>query len=383
MLHRSRLATFTALGPLCALLITGCGKTTETSADKSKPQATAKQGGEKNSDAGKADAKVKEEAPGVSPPRGLKASPAIPADNMMSKDKIELGHKLFMDARLSVDGSRSCYTCHQNELGNADGRPTAMGAGDNPLTRNTPTIWNVGYHQRLYWDGRAANLEAQAIGAWKGGNMGVGEDGLAKKAAEIGALPEYAEAFRTVFELGPDEVVTPDHVAKAISAYERTLNCGDTVYDKNQGNEAAKRGEALFFGKAACMACHNGENFSDGQFHNVGLEADAEGNIVADADIGHGKVAKNDAKNYTFRTPTLRNVAKTAPYFHDGSVATLEEAVRLMAKGGNAKAPGLDPLLRDVNLSDAEVQDLVAFLDTLTCPGSLEVVGEQPKLPPV
>lgn len=311
-------------------------------------------------------------------PEGLTDPPAVPEDNPMSAAKVELGHKLFMDKRLSFDGSRSCYSCHQNELGNADGRKTALGAGDKPLGRNTPTIWNVGYHDKgLYWDGRAATLEKQAIGAWKGGNMGVGADNLDAKAKEIGALPEYAEAFASVFGVKEGEAVTPDQVAMALSAYERTLLCGDTAFDKGEMSDAAKRGWDLFRGKASCSTCHSGDNFSDGGYHDVGFAHDDNGALIEGADVGRGKPAKDEGENYKFRTPTLRNVSKTAPYFHDGRTASLEEAVRYMAAGGNAKAPGLDQNMRNTSLSDAEIADLVAFLESLACTGSLEVIGDQ------
>jgi len=309
-------------------------------------------------------------------PAGLAKPPAVPADNTMSEQKVALGHALFMDKRLSVDGSRSCYSCHQNHLGNADGRKTAMGAGDKPLTRNTPTIWNVAYHRSLYWDGRAPSLEKQAIGAWKGGNMGVG-DGLDAKAAEIGGLPEYAEAFAAVFGLDDGDAVTPQHVAMALSAYERTLFCGDTAHDRNERSEAAQRGWDLFRGKAQCVACHNGDNFSDGLFHAVGVGFDEAGQAQGAPDVGRGKPAEDEAQNYKFRTPTLRNVAQTGPYFHDGSEATLEGAVRYMAGGGNPKAPNRDPLLRDMGLTDAEIGDVVAFLESLDCRGKLEEIGDQ------
>jgi cytochrome c peroxidase len=179
----------------------------------------------------------------------------------------------------------------------------------------------VGYHANgLYWDGRAATLEAQATGALAGGNMGVGKEGLEAKAKEIGALPEYAAQFVAVFGLADASEVSMDHVVMALSAYERTLLCGDTAFDKDELSEAAQ---------------------------------------------------------YKFRTPTLRNVAKTAPYFHNGSVATLEEAVAYMAAGGNAKAPGVDQNLRNTGLSPEEVADVVEFLRALDCPGQLEVIGDQ------
>ena len=310
---------------------------------------------------------------------GLSAPPAVPDSNPMGEEKIALGHRLFMDKRLSKDGSRSCYSCHLNEYGNTDGQQKALGAGDKPLTRNSPTIWNVAYHSELYWDGRAKSLEAQALGAWRGGNMGVGADNLAAKAAEIGALPEYAPAFSAAFGVAPggEAKVTPEMIAQAISSYERTLLCGETPHDKGTSGAAATRGWDLFRGKAQCAVCHNGDNFSDGLYHNVGVGFDVDGSPGEGADIGRGKVTKDAADNYKFRTPTLRNVSATAPYFHDGSVATLEEAVKYMASGGVVKGPSADPLLRPVALSDAEVDDLVAFLEALSCPGSLEVLGDQ------
>jgi cytochrome c peroxidase len=305
-------------------------------------------------------------------PDGIADPPEVPADNPMTAEKVALGHALFMDKRLSGDGSRSCYSCHQNELGNADGRATALGAGDKPLSRNTPTIWNVGYHKALYWDGRAPTLEKQMLGAWGGGNMGAGKDKLAAKAAEIGALPEYAPQFATAFGLAADAPVTPEHVAQAVSAYERTLLCGDGARD-----EAATRGWDLFRGKASCSTCHAGPALSDDLFHNVGIGFDETGAPREGADLGRGKKTGDAADAHRFRTPTLRNVAKTGPYFHDGSVASLEEAVRFMAGGGNAKAPGLDEKLRNTQLSDAEVADLMAYLESLTCSGTLEVIGDQ------
>lgn len=305
-------------------------------------------------------------------PRGMKA-PAVPEDNPMSAAKVALGHQLFFDKRLSVDGTRSCYSCHQNELGNADGREKALGPGDKLLARNTPTIWNVAYHAELYWDGRAGSLEKQMLGAWKGGNMAVG-DGLAAKAAEIGALPEYRGQFREVFGLGEADAVTPELVAKAVSAYERTLLCGDSAWDSNTLEPAAQRGWELFRGKAACATCHSGDNFADGLYHRVGVGVPEGGE---GGDLGRFDASKAEADRYKFRTPTLRNVGKTAPYFHDGSVADLRAAVQLMAAGGDRRVPDIDANLADRGLTDAEIDDLVVFLRALDCPGSLAVLGDQ------
>lgn len=308
-------------------------------------------------------------------PTGLAKPPEVPEDNPMSDEKVALGHQLFMDPRLSVDGSRSCYSCHVNERGNADGRKLALGAGDKPLTRNTPTIWNVAYLKGLYWDGRADSLEKQALGAWKGGNMGVG-DGLEAKAAEIGALPEYAPRFRAAFGLAEADPVKPEHVVKAISAYERTLLCGDTPADKIELSDAARRGKTLFETEGRCIACHTPPLYTDGLFHDLGLGYDAQGKAIEGADLGRGAHTKQEADNGKFRTPTLRNIAKTGPYFHDGRAATLEEAVRFMAEGGNQVAPTKDPMLAPTGLDAEQIADLVAFLEALTCPAELTVLGD-------
>lgn len=307
-------------------------------------------------------------------PRGINVPPRVPEDNPMSADKVELGHRLFMDKRLSVDGTRSCYSCHQNELGSADGRAKALGPGNKDLPRNTPTIWNVGLSATLYWDGRSDSLEAQALAALKGGNMALG-DAVEAKAAEIGALPEYAASFAKIFGLAKDAKVTGMHVVQALSAYERTLLCGDTAHDNDTADEAAKRGWALFAGPAGCITCHAGDNFSDGLYHRTGIGA---GDPAASGiDLGRGKPTGKPEDNFLFRTPTLRNVARTAPYFHDGSVATLEEAVRIMASGGITTAGPVDANLLDRKLTPEQQADLVAFLKSLDCPGKLEVIGDQ------
>lgn len=307
-------------------------------------------------------------------PKGHIEPPAVPTDNPMSQAKVDLGHRLFMDKRLSIDGTRSCYSCHQNELGNADGRPTALGPLGKVLPRNTPTIWNVGLHPALYWDGRAPSLEAQAIGALKGGNMGLG-DTMNDKAAELGALPDYAKAFQAVFELKADETVTPDHIVQALSAYERTLLCGDSPFDTGDLKDAALRGRDLFIGKASCTTCHSGPALSDGLFHIVGVAADPKD---PNTDHGRGKITGQEADDFAFRTPTLRNVSLSGPYFHDGSEASLAKVVRIMASGGQPK-PGLtlDSNMVDRHLTDAEIDDLVAFLEILTCKNDLDVLGEQ------
>jgi cytochrome c peroxidase len=307
----------------------------------------------------------------------------IPEDNPQTPEKIALGHQLFFDARLSVDGSRSCYSCHQNEHGNGGETPLAVGAQEKQLTRHSPVIWNTAYFEAFYWEGRAGSLEAQAKGAWGGGNMGVGAENLVAKTAELAKIKGYKKQFKKVF---PDEGMTPDTIAKAISAYERTLVCDDTAYDRYaKGDVAAfteqqKQGWALFMGKGQCVVCHAPPLFSSamavpgGLYYNVGIGT--AGKAEEEVDVGRSKITEQDADWAAFKVPSLRNVSRSAPYFHDGSVATLAEAVKIMATGG-IDNKNKTPLLADRGLSKEELYSLVAFLAGLDCGGKLE----QPELP--
>ena len=302
----------------------------------------------------------------------------IPANNPQTDAKIALGHQLFFDERLSVDGSRSCYSCHTNEHGTGGHLPTAVGAKDKALTRHSPVLWNVGYLPAYYWDGRANSLEAQALAAWAGGNMGVGKDGLAAKAHEIGNIPTYRGRFQQAFGTPG---ASPEKVVQAISAYERTLVCSDSAYDRYaRGDKQAltsqqKLGLGLFVGAAGCSTCHTPPHFSlayttaGGAYFNTGRGT--EGKQTADVDPGRAQVTGQDRDWAAFKVPTLRNVAKSGPYFHDGSAKTLEEAVRFMASGGTPNK-NHTPLLRDRNLSDEQIAQIVAFLGALDCPGELE-----------
>jgi cytochrome c peroxidase len=301
-----------------------------------------------------------------------------PADNPTTDDKVRLGHQLFFDARLSADGSRSCYSCHQNEHGNAGELPLAVGANEKQLTRHSPVIWNVAYLQAFYWDGRSPTLEAQAKAAWAGGNMGVGEDKLQEKTDEIAEIPGYKTQFQIAF---PDEPITPDLILKALAAYERTLICDNTAWDRAQAGDATamsedqRRGQDLFMGKAGCIACHAPPHFSSaygiahGTYFNVGIGT--QDKEEADIDVGRMAVTKTEADWAAFKPPTLRNVSKTAPYFHDGSVPTLVEAVKLMASGG-VRNKNLSPILGDKQLTEDELNAIVAFLGALDCEKTLE-----------
>ena len=208
--------------------------------------------------------------------------------------------------------------------------------------------------------------------------MGVGKDNLVDKADELGEKPEYKAQFDAVF---PGIGATPDTVVKALAAYERTLFCTDTAFDRfvagdaSALNEEQKKGKDLFIGQAGCHSCHTPPMLSDaylnsdGAYHNVGIGI--EGKSTDEVDVGRQKVSENPSEWAAFKTPSLRNVSKTAPYFHDGSVAKLEDAVRFMASGGY-KNPKLDAKMVDKKLTDEQITQLVAFLGSLDCEGELE-----------
>ncbi|HEV8187177.1 MAG TPA: cytochrome-c peroxidase, partial [Pyrinomonadaceae bacterium] len=172
---------------------------------------------------------------------------SIPPDNPLTPEKVALGRQLFFDERLSIDGSKSCYSCHVCEHGLTDGLPKAIGPGNKQLPRSSPTLWNIGYHKEFYWDGRSNSLEAQAMAAWKGGNMGAG-DKTGEIAAKINALQGYKTQFQKVFQSD----ATPDNMMKAISAYERTIIGGNTPFDRYRAgdksalSQSAERGWNIF-----------------------------------------------------------------------------------------------------------------------------------------
>jgi len=313
----------------------------------------------------------------------------LPADPKRA-EKVALGHALFFDKQLSGNNDRSCYSCHQNEDGTGGHDPVAIGSGDKKLTRHAPGLWNVGFWKAYYWDGRAATLEANVQGAWGGGNMGgaPGADtpektteALDKRAAELVKIPGYKKLFEAAF---PGVEIKAAQVNSAIAEYMRTLRCDDTAYDRYAGgdksalDEAQQRGLDTFLGKGGCIVCHTPPFFSAGmgpaptadkQFYNIGIGTK---DVPEDkVDVGRMKVSKDPADWAAFKPPSLRNVRKSPPYFHDGSVAKLEDAVKLMS-GGGIPNKNKNPLVTDKQLTDAERADLVAFLGALDCGGKLE-----------
>ena len=298
------------------------------------------------------------------------AAMEIPGDNPITAEKVALGRQLFFDQRLSGDGERSCYGCHLNDQGLSDGRTTALGAFDRVLTRNSPTLWNIGYHAEYYWDGRSKPLASQALAAWGGGNMGADPDEI---VTQLNGIEGYQDQFRAVF----NEDATPENVSKALASYMRTIISNNTAWDRWQAgdesavSDAAKRGYEVFQ-NAECNNCHDGVLLTDLQYHNVGIGMDAE-----DPDPGRYRVTEEDSDRGAFKTPTLRDVSQSGPYFHNGSAATLEEVVDIMVDGGKDN-PYLDSEnLKKVDLSDSEKEDLLEFLRSLDEPGELSA----PELP--
>lgn len=296
------------------------------------------------------------EAYELTAPLGLKKM-RVPSDNPLSEAKIELGKQLYFDPRLSSDNTVSCASCHDPKMGWSNGERFATGVDGQKGGRSAPTIINAGYQYFQFWDGRAQHVEGQALGPIQNPiemNMALGD--LVEK---LNGIKGYRKQFQEVF--GTD--VTEDGIAKAIGAFERTIVSGNSPYDcyKNGDesalSEQAKRGMALFFGKANCSACHGVPNFTDGGFHNIGIGVDDE-----EPDWGRHVSTELEGDRGSFKTPTLREIARTAPYMHDGRFATLHEVVEYYDKGGTAN-DWLDEGIFPLELTEQEKADLVVFLE--------------------
>ncbi len=288
-------------------------------------------------------------------PTGLPALP-VPKDNEMTDAKVALGKQLYFDPRLSADNTVSCASCHQPDKGWSNGEATAAGVGGKRGGRSAPTVINSAYSRFQFWDGRAGTLEEQALGPVANPiEMNLPIEEMVKKLDNIEG---YRNQFQKVF--GTD--VTSDGVAKAIAAFERTVVSGNAPYDRfksgetNALSEKAQLGMKLFSGKSNCSSCHSGPNFSDGAFHNLGIGAKA-----AEVDQGRKVHSKLGGDHGAFKTPTLREIARTAPYMHDGSLATLEDVVKYYNEGGTAN-DFLDEEIFALKLTDDEQAALVAFL---------------------
>lgn len=346
------------------------------------------------------------------PPLGLPPVP-VPADNPMTPEKVALGEKLFNDTRFSSTGEVSCATCHDPAKAFTDS-PLRTSEGINGLTgtRNAPTVVNAAYMSSQFWDGREPDLEGQSKGPFTNPvEMGLpNHDPIIKV---IRGDDDYLTAFKGVFDVEADGI-TMDHVSKAIATFERTVISGNTLFDRIvYGREAtpeartgvvppSARGNGLFFGKARCVSCHTASGayalFTDGRFHNLNVSFDKIAGAVDDltaaygakraagtdvdvdvltnvdiSELGRFAVTGEMTDIGAFKTPTLRNVAETAPYMHDGSLKTLEDVVDFYNNGGRVKED--DPInpfqsggMRSLNLTDQEKSDLIAFLKILTSP---------------
>lgn len=339
-------------------------------------------------------------------PRGLPADTwdyYVPRNNPMTAAKVELGRKLFFDARLSADGKVSCASCHDPKLGFADGKTVAEGIGGKIGTRNSPTLLNAMFTPNQFWDGRAGTLEEQAIQPLIN-PIEMGNSSHDEVVVRLRGIAEYRSEFLSVF--GGEATIT--RVGQAISTYERTLIAGDSPFDRFIAGEtsaisdAAKRGFALFRGKGRCSRCHTFSDamplFTDFNYHNTGVAANHPNfdklarQAFAAAETGQAKsvidqlaqqeggqelgrilISYHELDIGSFRTPSLRNIALTAPYFHDGSARTLAEVVRFYNEGGKANL-NREWDLAPVALTADEQRDLVMFLESLT--------GQLPKMPP-
>jgi cytochrome c peroxidase len=279
-----------------------------------------------------------------------------PEDNSMSPEKVALGSQLYFDPRLSRDNTVSCATCHDPAKGWSNGAAVATGVRGMKGGRSAPTVINTTYQSFQFWDGRMATLEQQALGPIQ--NPIEMDMTLPEVVTRLNAIAGYKAQFQKVFKTD----VTADGIGKAIAAFERTVLSGDAPYDRFTAGDlkalspAAERGRALFFGAARCSSCHSGPNFTDNAFHNIGV-----GMTSKTPDPGRFDASKLEGDKGAFKTPTLRDIARSAPYMHDGSLATLEEVVVHYNKGGIANEY-LDEEVFPLNLTKEQVADVVTFM---------------------
>jgi len=294
-------------------------------------------------------------------PLGLDLYLPVPDNSPMTPANVALGRKLFFDPILSRDQSLACASCHNPERAFTDGRTVSKGVFGRQGPRNVPTLINRAYGKTHFWDGRTTSLEQQVLQPIQAAHeMGMTVEEAVERLKQ---KRTYRKAFQSTFGQAVDSV----HLARALAGYVRTILSGNAPVDRyiNGEREAlseeARRGLRLFRGKANCTACHLGPSFTDEQFHNTGI-AWRDG---AWLDPGRFGVTGDEADRGAFKTPTLREVARTAPYMHDGSLSTLEKVIEFYNRGGNPN-PYLDEELRPLRLTDEKKADLLAFLRSLS-----------------
>lgn len=296
-----------------------------------------------------------------SAPLGLDLYRPVPADNPLTPPKIALGRRLFQDRGLSRDGTLSCAVCHDPARAFANNRVVASGPGGITGGRNVPTLINRAYGKSFFWDGRAESLEQLVVQPLLNPSEMAMTPGavVATVRRDRGYLRQFLAAFGRAPQL--------DDVARAMASYVRTIRSGNSRYDRfrigmgAELTEQEQQGMRVFFGKGRCGSCHAGPNLTDEHFHNTGVSF-RDGHML---DPGRFVVTGNPADRGAFKTPTLREVAQTAPYMHDGSQSTLEDVVDYYDRGGNANL-GLDAILRRIGLSLEDKRALVAFLRALS-----------------
>jgi cytochrome c peroxidase len=290
-------------------------------------------------------------------PRGLDLYVPAPAANPISPEKLALGRRLFFERRLSSDGRTACATCHQPARAFSDGLTVPIGVSGRAGRRNVPSLLNRAYGQRFFWDGRAETLEEQVAMALEGPtDLDLSPtEAVARIAGDRG----YVAAFKAAF----GEPVSATGLTRALATFVRGQLSADSAFDRfAAGNRRAlsaraQQGFELFNGKANCWLCHAGPLLTDERFHNTG--------VSWGRDAGRFEFTDHPDDRGRFKTPSLRNVAVTAPYMHDGTVATLEAVVEFYDRGGQSN-PNLDRLIQRLRLSSEERQGLVAFLRSLT-----------------
>jgi cytochrome c peroxidase len=325
---------------------------------------------------------------------------SIPTDDPQTPEKVALGQQLFFDAHLSADGTIACSTCHDPARAFTDGKAVSAGIGGRAGQRNSPTVLNARYNATQFWDGRAATLEQQAALPIVN-SVEMGQPNLDAAVASIAAIPQYRQAFQSAFGTAPNGT----DLVRAIAAYERTQVAFDSPFDHYIAGErdaidpAARRGWELFNGRARCNKCHalsdktrDTTNFTDNDFHNIGVLivrhnvvalAKQARQMLASADaaavdraaiqtdmsaLGRFLVTKKESDIAAFKTPNLRNLLLTAPYFHDGSQATLWDVIDHYNKGAGLNNPYLDEDIVPLALDERDIDDLVAFMASLTSP---------------
>lgn len=305
-------------------------------------------------------------------PRGLSLNLQVPQENELNEKRIALGRKLFFDTRLSADNTVSCATCHRPEHGFASPDAVAVGIRGGKGTRNAPSILNRGFGTSFFWDGRSDSLEAQSLKPIEHPQE------LGHRVEQVVSSLAADNDYRALFEAAYEGGVSAESLSRALSSFERVLITGDSGFDRFIGGtytaitEEQRKGMWVFESKGKCWSCHSGANFSDEDFHNTGVAFKQ-----ASPDEGRFLVTMQESDRRKFKTPTLRNVAETSPYMHDGSQKTLRDVVEFYNKGGSDD-PQKDRRMAPLRMSDEEMNHLVKFLEGLsgTHPGNVHSAAQ-------